>query len=281
MTIRPIFVAFLAAFAASFFFIAMLPAFAEEINNTNEVTVYGSIQPSKKVVISARAAGTIEFLPPIEGTEVKSGEVVLLIDKEDYELKAGVLKSQLNLAEITKEQTAREFKRLDSLYESKAISQQAKDAAYFAHEAAGANVGLVKSNLKVIEKALRDTVSRAPINGMVSARLREAGDYIAPGQPVLEIVNIDSVKAHFKVPENYISKVGVGSTIEISAENDKNKKTLARITSVNPIGDADNHVFEIIILIANPGHVFKAGMFVKGLLKLDDEATQISPVDKL
>lgn len=281
MIIRPFFASFLAVLAASFFWGPAQPAFAEDVNNTNEVTVYGSIQPSKKVVISARAAGTIEFLPPIEGAGVKSGEVVLLIDKEDYELKAGVLKSQLILAEITKEQTAREFKRLDSLYESKAISQQAKDAAYFAHEAAGANVGLVKSNLKVIEKALRDTVSRAPIDGMVSARLREAGDYIAPGQPVLEIVNIDSVKAHFKVPENYISKVGVGSTIEISAENDKNIKTRARVTSINPIGDADNHVFEIIILIANPGHIFKAGMFVKGLLKLDDEAARISPAGKL
>jgi RND family efflux transporter MFP subunit len=281
MFIRQLISGVLAIFAASLFLTAPPPAFAAEINNTDEVTVYGSIQPSKKVVISARAAGTIDFMPPVEGAEVRSGEVVLLIDKEDYELKANVLKSQLKLAEINKDQAAREFKRLASLYESKAISQQAKDAAHFAHEAADANVGLVKSNLKVIEKTLRDTVSRAPINGMVSARLREAGDYTAPGLPVLEIVNIDSVKALFKVPENYISKVGVGSAIEISAENDKNIKTRARITSVNPIGDADNHVFEIIIIIDNPGHVFKAGMFVKGLLKLDDEAKKISPVDKL
>ncbi|HOD39707.1 MAG TPA: efflux RND transporter periplasmic adaptor subunit [Candidatus Wallbacteria bacterium] len=280
MPVRKFFIAAAAALAIYQFAADVSPAFAEDVNNTNEVTVYGSIQPSRKVAISARAAGTIEFLPPIEGAAVKSGEVVLQIDREDYELKADVIKSQLKLAEITKEQAAREFKRLDSLYESKAISQQAKDSAYFARERADANVGLMRSNLKVIEKTLRDTASRAPIGGMVSSRLLEAGEYVAPGQPVLEIVNIDSVKAHFKVPENYISRVGVGSTIEISAENDKNTKTLARVTSVNPIGDADNHVFEIIILIDNPGHVFKAGMFVKGLLKLEPEKSPAGPGEK-
>ena len=248
--------------------------------STDEVIVYGSIQPSKKVVISARAAGTIEFLPPIEGAEVKSGEVVLLINKEDYELKADVLKSQMKLAEISKEQANREFKRLDSLYESKAISQQAKDSAYFGKESADANLGLVKSNLNVIEKALRDTVSTTPISGSVSTRLHETGDFIAPGLPVLEIVNIDSVKAVFKVPENFITKVKPGSRIEIYCENDSNIATSANVTSINPIGDAGNHVFEIIIIVDNTARAFKSGMFVKGVLKLEKNSEKTPPGGK-
>ncbi len=259
----------IAVIIISVFIFFARPVAAAENAGTNEVTVYGTIQPSKKVVISARAAGTIDFLPPIEGAEVKSGEVVLLIDKEDYELRAEVLKKQLKLSEINKEQAEREFKRLDSLYSSKAISLQAKDATFFAREAAEANVGLMKSNLKVIEKDLRDTVSTSPINGSVSARLREVGDYIAPGLPVLEIVNIESVKAVFKVPENYITKVRPGAEIEIYCENDNSIKTAAEVTSINPISDPDNHVFEIIILIDNPQKIFKAGMFVKGVLKLE------------
>lgn len=237
-------------------------------SSTDEVIVYGSIRPSKKVVISARAAGTIAFLPKIEGTEVKSGEVILRIDKEDYELRADVLKKQVRLAEISNEQASREFKRFDTLYESKATSLQAKDNAFFARESAAANLGFVISNLKLTEKNLRDTISTSPIDGIVSSKFHEVGDYIAPGLAAVEIVNIDSVKAVFKVPENCITKVKPGSEIQIFAENDNNIKMNSFISAINPVGDADNHVFEIIIFIDNPGHILKAGMFVKGLLKL-------------
>ncbi len=271
----------MAVISVSAFIFFAPPVFAAGPGDTNEVIVYGTIQPSKKIVISGRAAGTIDYIPSIEGAEVKSGEVVLLIDKEDYELRAEVLKKQMQLAIINKEQADREFKRLDSLYSSKAISLQAKDAAYFAKEAAEANVGLMKSNLKVIEKNLRDTVSLSPVNGIVSARLREVGDYIAPGLPVIEIVNIESVKAVFKVPENFITKLGPGAKIEIFSENDTSVKTAAEVTSINPVGDADNHVFEIIILIDNPQRIFKAGMFVRGVLKLEDGSVKNAYDEKL
>ncbi|MEZ7891866.1 MAG: efflux RND transporter periplasmic adaptor subunit [Candidatus Wallbacteria bacterium] len=236
---------------------------------SNDVIIYGTTLPFKKVVISTKVPGTIDFLPEIEGTKVKSGEVILMINKKDFELSANVLKKQVSLSEIATNHASLENKRIEELYKKNATSAQTRDNAEYSKDSAYASLELTKSNLKIAEKSIEDTIQRAPFDGIISKKFLEVGEYVDKGKPVVEIVNIDTLKAQFKVPEKFVNKVKVGDKIKISLEHCPEVTFTGEVYTINPVGDSVNHAFEIIAIIKNADHAIKAGMFIKGVLTLN------------
>lgn len=235
----------------------------------SDVIIYGTTLPFKKVVISTKVPGTVDFLPEIEGTKVKSGEVVLMINKKDFELSANVLKKQVSLSEIASNHASVENRRIEELFKKNATSAQTRDNAEYSRESAYASLELTKSNLKIAEKSVEDTVQRAPFDGIISKKFLEVGEYVDKGKPVIEIVNIDTLKAQFKVPEKFVNKVKVGDKIKISLEHCPEVTFTGEVYTINPVGDSINHAFEIIAIIKNADHAIKAGMFIKGVLSLN------------
>lgn len=253
----------LSAAAAIILLASVCAAFAAD---SGEVIIYGTTMPFKKAVISTKVGGIIDLVPDIEGVKVKSGEVIIMINKRDFELSADVLRKQVKLSEISSEHASIESKRMLELYSQKAASAQARDNAVFAKDSAYASLELTRSNLRLAEKAIEDASIIAPFDGIVSKKYLNAGEYVDKGKPVVEIVNIDTIKAHFKVPEKYIDKVKLGGKIRITLEHYPNKTFTGEIYAVNPMGDSSTHSFEIVATINNIDHAIKAGMFVKGVL---------------
>jgi|GEM_PF-2741728 len=238
---------------------------------SGEVTIYGTTMPFTKAMISTKVPGTIEFIPDIEGTKVTSGEVIVTLNKKDFELTADVLRKQVKLSEISSSHASTESKRIIDLFNRNAASAQAKDNAIFTKDSAYASLELTKANLRIAEKALEDTVIRAPFSGIISKKFLNAGEYVDKGKPVVEIVNIDTIKAHFKVPEKFINKVKIGDKIKLSLEHCPDSAFTGELYSINPMGDSVNHSFEIIVTIKNLDHSIKAGMFIKGILTLCED----------
>ncbi len=253
-------------FAAAFILILSTGAVYAQ---SNEVTIYGTTMPFTKALISTKVPGTVELVPDIEGAEVKSGEVIIMINKKDFELTAEVLRKQVKLSEISSSHAYNESKRMTDLFSRNATSAQAKDNAVFSKDTAYASLELTKSNLRIAEKALEDTSVKAPFSGIVSKKFLNAGEYVDKGKPVVEIVNIDTIKAHFKVPEKFINKIKIGDNIKLSLEHCPETAFTGKVYSINPVGDSVNHSFEIIVTIENIDHSIKAGMFIKGTLTLN------------
>ncbi len=236
-----------------------------------DVTVFGTTMPFKKAVISTKVSGIADFVPDIEGVQVKSGEVIIKINKKDFELSADVLRKQVKLSEISSSHASTESKRMTDLFGRNATSAQVRDNAVFARDSAYASLELTRSNLRIAEKAIEDSSIIAPFDGLISKKYLNAGEYVDRGKPVVEIVNIDTIKAHFKVPEKFIGKVNIGDKIKMSLEHCPDTAFIGEVYSVNPVGDSVNHSFEIVATANNANHAIKAGMFVKGVLSLKAE----------
>lgn len=238
----------------------------------NEIIIYGTTMPFTRAVISTKVPGTIDLVPEIEGAGVKSGEVIIMINKKDFELTANVLRKQVKLSEISSAHAAAESKRMTDLYSRNATSAQARDNAVFSKDSAYASLELTRSNLRIAEKTIEDASIIAPFDGIISKKYFNAGEYVDKGKPVVEIVNIDTIKAHFKVPEKFINKVKVGGKIKVTLEHCPENAFSGEVYAVNPMGDSVNHSFEIVVTIKNLDHAIKAGMFIKGVLTLNAEA---------
>ncbi len=240
---------------------------AQASTGENEITVFGSSAPYRTVSISAKAGGTVEYMPFAEGDYIKSGEVVLRVEKTDYELQAALAHTQIERTKIALEQANADYKRLEELFKSNSTSVQAKDNAFYAKLSAQANLNSAVANLKIAENMLNNTIITAPMNGFVSVKYREPGDFADKAKPVYDIVDLDLIKANLKVPELLISRIKKGDKLDISVDAYPGETFKGEIYEINPIGDQLTHFFKVNAIIQNPDHKLKAGMFLKAVIK--------------
>ncbi len=240
---------------------------AQASTGENEIIVFGSSAPYRTVSISAKVGGNVEYMPFAEGDYIKSGEVVLRVEKTDYELQAALADTQIERAKIALEQAGSDYKRLEELFKSNSASVQAKDNAFYAKLSAQANLNSAIANHKIAENMLNNTEITAPMNGFVSVKHREPGDFADKAKPVYDIVDLDLIKANLKVPELLISKIKKGDKIDISVDAYPGETFKGEIYEINPIGDQLTHFFKVNAIIQNTDHKLKAGMFLKAVIK--------------
>lgn len=244
----------------------------------HEISIYGTAAPFKKVSVPARSAGVIESAPPMEGTEIRSGEVILTVDRADYELRTELARNQLRVAEISNNQAGNENNRITKLYEANAATAQNRDNVSYANQISRANLNLMGTQVKIAARALNETKILSPIDGIISVRYCESGEFIDKGKPIVEVLNIDVIKANMKIPEQYINGIKTGEVIEVMTDGCGDRKFSGRICSIIPVGDAATHSFNILALIDNTAHEIKPGMFLKGKMKVSPGGDKIKNV---
>ena len=183
----------------------------------------GYVVARRKATLSAKIMGKIAQVNFEEGQKVKAGDIVARLDDSNYAALLGQAQAQARQAKATLDNTAPIYARYRTLKEQGAISTDAVETQRLAYEnartaydAAMAAVGFAQANL-------RDTVVRAPFAGVVTVRVAQLGEVVAPQASgggdtrtgILTIVDMDSLEVQVDVSENYIERVQVGAAAVI------------------------------------------------------------------
>jgi RND family efflux transporter MFP subunit len=102
---------------------------------------------------------------------------------------------------------------------------------------------------------------RANISGSVLQRLASPGMLVQPGQPILQIAQLDKVRVQAQIPAQDLSRVHVGAAVEITAGNNS-APIHARVTSVFPFADPASRSATIEAVVNNPGELLVPGEYV-------------------
>ena len=109
---------------------------------------------------------------------------------------------------------------------------------------------------------------RAPFDGVVSAKLTELGEWIDPGQPVLELVALDDVRLDFPVSEDYLADIHPDTPLSFSLSADPDRVFEGTVDTVVPITDPGARTFLLRVLAENPDQRLLPGMSVRARLHL-------------
>jgi len=143
-------------------------------------------------------------------------------------------------------------------------------------EAARARVASVDAQLAVLEKMRTDAVVVAPIGGIVTQILSDAGEMVAPRMPILVITDMDRAWANLFVPEPFMSIVSLGQVLDVVT--DAGDRVPGKVTFVSPqaeftprnVQTADERsklVYRIKVAVDNSAGVLKQGMPVDAELR--------------
>ena len=111
------------------------------VGNINIYGEYvGRIRAQQFVEVHARVEGFLESMLFSEGSYIRKGQTLFIIDPTRYKAIAEKAKAMLNKAEATQEKARRDLERIRPLYEQNAASRLDLDNAEAAYETATADV---------------------------------------------------------------------------------------------------------------------------------------------
>lgn len=207
----------------------------------------GTFEPKQQVTVSAEAAGRVVRVLVDEGSVVRSGQTLAVVDAD---------KSNVNVsnAEANFSQAQRDLERFENAFESGGVTQQQVDQARLQFETA-------KNNLRSAELTAGDVSIRTSVPGIVNSRMIEPGSYVSPGTAAFDIVNVSTLKLRVNVDEKNVVALRVGQTVEVAASVFPDKSYTGRVTFIAPVADGSLN-FPVEIEVQNPNNnELKAGMY--------------------
>jgi len=124
------------------------------------------------------------------------------------------------------------------------------------------NAGQVKENFPVF----------ATVSGTVTEKLVQEGDYVAKGEPMLKIANLNSVWAVFDAYENQIANLEEGQKIKVTTNAYPDKEFEATVSFIDPVLNTSRRTVLVRTVLNNTNDILKPGMFVKASIETSGES---------
>jgi RND family efflux transporter MFP subunit len=157
------------------------------------ITLPGRAKPWKSLTIVAEVRGKIIEKAINEGDHVKTGDILAIIDKRDYE-------NSYNAAVAAYEAAKSSERRLIALKKKKFITQSQLDDVTASVKQAKASMDNAKLNLT------RCTIV-SPMDGIADKVFIENGTFLGSGDPVTSVLQIDKLKIEVGIPESDVDVI--------------------------------------------------------------------------
>jgi len=189
-----------------------LPVAVLEVNPTTVAITgeaVGQTEGAKEVEVRPRIGGILLKRKYNEGSAIKAGQSLFLIDPEPYKIALSQAKAQLDQSIARAEQAKREKKRLESLIDSQSISQRDFDNATSDEAFSIAAVSQARANLKQAELNLSYTNVTAPVDGISGRFQFSEGALVSANTSLLTtLVQINPIWVRFSFSDNELKALG-------------------------------------------------------------------------
>lgn len=166
----------------------------------------GRLASVAEVEVRARVSGYLQSTEFKEGTEVKEGDLLFVIDPRRYEAELARAKAQLAQAQSELALATSEAERATKLVQTRAISLEQSDAKVTARDSAAAALAAARAAVDATQLEVDWTRVTAPISGRISRKLVTEGNLIIGGPSgsttlLTTIVALDPIYCYFDVDE--------------------------------------------------------------------------------
>ena len=238
-------------------------------------------QSSHLVNIHARVSGFLDKRVYAEGSVVKEGQVLFLMDAKPFQSQLNQAKAALSIQKATLETARSNLARTKPLAEQNALSQKDLDDAKGQFESAAAAVEQASAQVETAQQNLSYTTISSPVTGVTSAALQTDGTYISTENSLLTTVSVLSpMWVNFSISENemqrFRNQVDKGLMrrpkddsyiVEIILVDGSIYPHTGRITFAEPSYNSQTGTFLIRVSVDNPKGLLRPNQYVRVRLK--------------
>lgn len=267
-------------------------AVAVEVAPVRQATVHdvaeftGTLAARSQFVVAPKVAGRLVQLLADIGDVVTNGQLIAVLDDEEYRQQVAQAEAELEVARASVEEAQSnldaaqsEFDRVEALRSKKIASESELDEARSQYRSALARHKVALSLVTQKEAAVRAAQVRLSytqiqahwsVGGetrLVGERFADTGAMLPANEPIVSIVDIDELTAVIHVTEQQYAKVRVGQTVEISCDA-YNKPFTGQVVRVAPLVKEASREARVEINVVNTDWLLRPGMFIRARIEL-------------
>ena len=261
----------------------------------------GSLDPLSECILAPKIAGRLEKILVNIGDKVKGGQLVAVLDDDEYRQQVSQARAELEVAQAnlqerksTIENAKREYERTITLRKKKIASESQLDAAESEFKTQQAKLKVATAQVSQKEAALKIAkvrLSYAQIkvtennnNGcrVVGERFVDEGAMLAPNTPIVSVLDIEKLIAAIHVIERDYPKIQRGLEAVISTDAFPERTFNGKVIRIAPLLKEKSREARVEVEIPNVQNLLKPGMFVRVQIQFDEyENATVIPVAAL
>jgi membrane fusion protein (multidrug efflux system) len=218
------------------------------------LTAVGTLTAVQGVTVAAELVGKVVDIAFEPGTKVKKGDVLIRQDTSSEEALLPGAVAQVNLTKTILE-------RDEKMVTEQIISRSDYDTAVANHVQAIAQADTIRATIG------KKTI-RAPFGGHVGIRQVNLGQILREGDPIVTLQSLDPIYVDFTLPQQQLPMLRAGLPVRVTCDALPGLAIEGRITTVNPLVDAETRNVQIQATTANPGEKLRPGMFINAAVGL-------------
>lgn len=230
----------------------VLVATSETAPIVETVNVNGTVTSPQSAVLSPSVAGLIKTVHVDAGDRIEAGAVIVTLDRELQEL--ALLRAEAEAAQTRTalEDARRRLGEAEKIGPTQAIAESAIKS--IRAEVARAEASLDAAEAAVSQQRAivsRHTV-RAPFAGVVSRRIAEVGEWVNPGNGLVELVATDKLRFDFRVPQTWYAQVEKDTLVDIRVDAAPDRVIAGRVQAIVPVKDPGARTFLLRVVADLP-----------------------------
>jgi RND family efflux transporter MFP subunit len=236
------------------------------------VDVTGTVTSPRVAQLSVAISGLILAVRAEEGDRVAAGQVLVELDPELAELESRSARAQVTQADTALIDSRRRLQEAKTLGSSGGIAQTLVLDLASEVEQDSAALQQARAQVALREALVTRHTLKAPFAGVISRRMGEAGEWVTPGQGVLELVATDDLRMDFAVAEDFFPALNIDTPVQFSFNALPGESFTGRVQTLVPVTDPGARTLLLRVVAHDKGQAqdprIMPGMSARATLKI-------------
>ncbi|HML27407.1 MAG TPA: efflux RND transporter periplasmic adaptor subunit [Hyphomicrobium sp.] len=212
-----------------------------------ELTAVGSFRAVNGADLALQQSGIVDRIYFESGKDVRAGDVLLDLHKEDDVAKLQSLQATADGTGIT-------LRRDQGQLKINAVSQATVDADLVNQRNA---IALVNQQQALVDQKRL----RAPFGGRLGVRQVDVGQYLTAGTTIVTLQALDRLYVDFNLPQQAIDQIKIGEDVSAHVDAYPGEIFKGQILAINSKVDQSSRNLQVRAIFNNPQHKLLPGMY--------------------
>jgi membrane fusion protein (multidrug efflux system) len=199
--------------------------------------------------VTTEAAGVIRDILFQAGQRVKAGTVLVRLNTANEEATLRALEASARLA-VQQRDRWRELGRQQLVSQSE-VEERATQAA------------TTLAQVEAQRAMIAQKTVRAPFDGVLGIRRINLGQYVAPGDPLVNLQSLDPILLDFTLPQQRMGQVAEGTVIRATLDGMPGRRFDGTVVAIEPRIDPQTRNFKVQARLVNADLALRPGMFAR------------------
>lgn len=236
--------------------------------------VDGIVQAVDRATLTAQTAGRVAAIYHHVDDSVPAGAVLIRLRGTIQRASLSQAHAALRAAQARATEARTRYRRIRDMYDQQVVPKADFDRVTAERDAAVAALNSARAAVRSASEGVDYTEIRAPYAGVITRRVVQVGEAVAPGAPLLGIASLQSLRVVASIPEslaNTVRRLG-RATIEFGG-----RSLPAERVTVFPVASAESNTFRVHVAIAGVVPGLYPGMVVRVAFDTGDRAQLLVP----